>query len=176
MKMKKTIYVCALILATAIFAQAQIFLSEGKLNTWTTEKVQRNPQTDDYASGICKIRVSKNKGFDRVVFEFDSGKPTYVLQYLPANLYPTEGGDKPIKAAGNYFLMLNIYYFAVGDEMPCKLKTYPKKKLDFPTLIQLQEGGWFEGIIDYLIGVKDKKPFRVIELRNPTRLVIDFKH
>ena len=162
-------------MATAIFAPAQ-FESEGKLNTWTTEKVQRNDETDDYASGICKIRVSQNKGFDRVVFEFDSGKATWVLQYLPSNIYSTDGGDKEIKIAGNYFLMLNIYGFAVGDEMPCKLKSYPKNRLKFPTLMQIKQGSWFEGILDFLIGVKDKKPFRVQELQNPSRVVIDFKH
>jgi len=62
------------------------------------------------------------------------------------------------------------------DEMPCKLKNYPKKKLKFPTLMQIQQGVWFEGIQDFIIGVKAKKSFRVQELSNPSRLVIDFKH
>lgn len=174
--MKKIIFCFMLILTTITFVQAQ-FQSEGKLNTWTTEVVQRNyEEYDDYASGICKIRVSQNKNFDRVVFEFDSGKPKYVIQYLPSNTYRDEGGERKITIAGNHFLMLHIYNFAVGDEMPCKIKTYPKKILNFPTLIQFKQEGWFEGIMDYLIGVKDKKPFRVIELRNPTRVVIDFRH
>ena len=177
--MKEIIIFLLLILTTTTFVQAQ-FESEGKLNTWRTERFQRNYQIDyedeDTSSGLCKVRVSQHKGFDHVVFQFDSGRAKYVIQYLPSNLYPTEGGDKPIKIAGNYFLMLNIYHFAVGDEMPCKLKTYPKNKLNFPTLMQIKEGGWFEGILDFLIGVKDKKPFRVKELKNPSRLVIDFKH
>lgn len=173
--MSKIIIVFSLILMTTIFAQAQ-FQSEGKLNVWTTEKVQRNHETDDLSTGLCKVRVSQHKGFDRVVYEFDSGKTNWVIQYLPSNLYPTEGGDKKITIAGNYFLMFNIYHFAVGDEMPCELKTYQKNKLNFPTLMQIQEGGWFEGILDFLIGVKDKKPFRIRELRNPSRVVIDFQH
>jgi hypothetical protein len=62
------------------------------------------------------------------------------------------------------------------DEKPCELKNYPKSKLNFPTLMQIKSGVWFEGIQDFLIGVKAKKPFRVQELSNPSRLVIDFKH
>lgn len=162
-------------MTVVVFVQAQ-FQSEGKLNTWTTKKVQRNYETENYSTGLCKISVSQHKGFDRVVFQFDSGKAKYVVQYLPSNLYPTEAGDKKITIAGNYFLLFNIYNFAVGDEMPCKLKTYPKNRLNFPVLSQIKQGVWFEGILDFLIGVKDKKPFRIIELRNPSRVVIDFKH
>ena len=151
------------------------FEDEGKLNIWTTGKVQRNPETEDVSYSVCKVRVAKNKGFDRVVFEFDEGKPRYVIQYLPSNIYSTEGGDNEIKIAGNVFMVMNIYGMGV-DEMPCKLKNYPKKKLKFPTLMQIQQGVWFEGIQDFIIGVKAKKSFRVQELSNPSRLVIDFKH
>lgn len=173
--MKKIISIFTFIFTAAIFVQAQ-FQSEGKLNSWTLKKIQRNYETEDYSTGLCKISVSQHKGFDRLVFQFDSGKSKYIIQYLPSNIYPTEAGDKKITIAGNYFLLLNIYNFAVGDEMPCKLKTYPQNKLNFAVLSQIKQGGWFEGIMDFMIGVKDKKPFRVIELRNPSRVVIDFKH
>ncbi len=172
--MIKIITFFSLILALVIVGQAQ-FQSEGKLNVWTTEKVQRNHETENYSTGLCKVRVSRNKGFDRVVFEFDRGKTDWVIQYLPSKVLPTEGGDREIKIAGNHFLVFFIYNFAVGDEMPCKLKTYPKEKLNFPVLMQIEEGGSFEGILDFMIGVKDRKPFRVKELRNPSRVVIDFK-
>ncbi len=100
---------------------------------------------------------------------------TYIAQYLPSDIYQTEGKDIKIKIAGERFLMLSIYYFVV-DDMPCKLKTYPKKKLNSLTLMQIEEGSWFEGILDFIVGVKNNKPFRVKELRNPSRLVIDFQH
>jgi hypothetical protein len=175
MKMKRMILVFGLILATAIFADAQ-FESEGKLNTWTTEKVQHNPETEDTTYSVCKIRVSKNKGFDRLVFEFDAGQPKYVIQYLPSDIYETEGGNHKIQIAGNVFMVVSIYSIGVDEPLPCKLKNYPKKKLDFPSLMQIRSGVWVYGIWDFLIGVSDKKPFRVTELRSPTRLVIDFKH
>jgi hypothetical protein len=35
---------------------------------------------------------------------------------------------------------------------------------------------WFENFFSFAVGLKAKKAFRVRELSNPTRLVIDFKH
>ena len=85
-------------------------------------------------------------------------------------------GDRKIQIAGNVFMLVSIYGMGAFDEMPCKLGTYPKKKLNFPSLMQIQKGVWFEGIEDFLIGVKENTEFRVQELKNPSRLVIDFKH
>lgn len=172
--MKKLIISFSIICSAAISIFAQ-FQSEGKLNTWTTEKVQRNPETEDTPYSVCKIRVAKHKDFDRVVFEFDDGKPKYIIGYLPSNIYPTEGGDHEIKIAGDVFMTVSLYGIGV-DDPPCELKNYPKKKLNFPALMQIQEAIWFEGIWDFLIGVKENTEFRVQELSNPSRLVIDFKH
>ncbi|CAN5403403.1 hypothetical protein BH20ACI1_BH20ACI1_18460 [soil metagenome] len=177
--MKKLIICFSIICLAAISISAQ-FDNEGKLNIWTTEKVQRSYWQDfddeDIAAALCRVRVAKHKGFDRVVFQFDDGKPQYVIGYLPSNIYSTEGGDHEIKIAGNVFMVVNIYGMGMVEDMPCLLKSYPEKKLNFPSLMQMQEGVWFEGIRDFIIGVKGEKPFRVQELRNPSRLVIDFKH
>lgn len=171
----KTLVICvSIIFLMAISISAQ-FDDEGKLNAWTNEKIQRNPETEDLAYSVCKVSVAKLKNFDRVVFEFDGGKLKYVIQFLPSNIYPTEGGDREIKIAGDVFMVINLYGMGV-DDPPCKLKTYPKSKLNYPTLMQIQNGVWFEGIQDFLIGVKSEKRFRVKELRNPSRLVIDFEH
>ena len=72
-------------------------------------------------------------------------------------------------------MVVSIYGIGVDDQ-PCKLKNYPKMKLNFPSLMQIQSGVWFEGIWGFLIGVKADKSFRVQESANPSRLVIDFKH
>jgi hypothetical protein len=34
----------------------------------------------------------------------------------------------------------------------------------------------FESDLTFVVGVNAKKPYRVIELQNPTRLVVDIKH
>ncbi len=177
--MKKLI-ICLSIICSAVISISAQFDNEGKLKVWTTGNVQRSYWQDfdeeDLVSALCKVHLAKHKEFDRIVFEFDGGKLQYVIQYLPSDIYSTEGGDRKIQIAGNVFMLVSIYGMGAFDEMPCKLGTYPKKKLNFPSLMQIQEGVWFEGIQDFMIGVKAEKTFRVQELSNPSRLVIDFKH
>ncbi len=138
--------------------------NKGKLNTWTTELVQRN--YDDSAGCLSNIRVAKNKGFDRLVFEFNSGINNYTIYYLPSNK-DNEGAK--ITIAGKVFMNIDLY------GTPCESQNYPEGKLKLPVIQQIR-GGVFEGIQNFVIGVKAEKLFRVQELSNPTRLVIDFKH
>ncbi len=172
---KKFIFGIFLLPVLAIATLAQ-YENAGKLNAWTTEKVQRKHENETVADSLCRIRVAKQKGFDRVVFEFDKGKPEYVIQYLPSNIYSSEAGDEEIKISGNVFMQISIYGMPQMEDLPCKLQSYEKGKLNLRAVRQIKEEVWFEGIRDFLIGVKVKKSFRVQELTNPSRLVIDFKH
>ena len=173
--MKKLILLFLITCLGVLSIQAQ-FQDEGKLNAWTTGKVQRKHENETIAESLCRIRVAKQKGFDRVVFEFDKGKPKYVIQYLPSNIYSSDAGDEEIKISGNVFMQISIYGMPQMEDLPCKSQSYEKGKLNLRAVRQIKEEVWFEGIRDFLIGVKAKKPFRIQELANPSRLVIDFKH
>ncbi len=172
----KNFLICILLLIVSAASVAAQYQNEGKLNAWTTANVQRKHEIEDPLLSLCKIRIAGNKGFDRIVFEFDSGKPDYVIQYLPSNIYSSDAGDEKIKIAGKSFLQISIYGMAQLEKMPCELERYPQGRLKFSVIQQIDEGVWFEGIRDFLVGVKSKKSFRVQELSNPSRLVIDFKH
>ena len=70
--MKKILLQLSIICAAALSIQPQ-FQDEGKLNVWTMRNVQRTRENEFVAESLCKIRVAGQKGFDRVVFEFDKG-------------------------------------------------------------------------------------------------------
>jgi hypothetical protein len=55
--MKKILFYFSVMFVAAISVNAQ-FEDEGKLNAWTTEKIQRNPETEDASYSVCKIRVA----------------------------------------------------------------------------------------------------------------------
>ena len=173
---RKKFACCVLLLPVLAISAVAQYKNAGKLNAWTTDDVQRRHEDEIAASSLCNVRIAKNKGFDRVVFEFDAGKPDYVIQYLPSNIYSSDAGDEKIKIAGKVFMQVSIYGMAHLDDLPCKLESYPEGRQNFPALQQIDAEVWFEGIRDFLIGVRAKKPFRVQELTNPSRLVIDFKH
>jgi hypothetical protein len=52
----------------------------------------------------------------------------------------------------------------------------PRGRLRMPSLQSVKDKVLFEGYYDFLMGVSSRKPYRVTELSNPSRLVIDFQH
>ena len=66
------------------------------------------------------------------------------------------------------------------DEMQAAFSTgksfAPEGRLKLPALQEVQEKTLFEGFYDFLLGVRSRRAFRVIELSNPARLAIDFRH
>lgn len=173
---KKPFIFSVIALFFCVSTAAAQFKNAGKLNVWTTGNVQRIYGNEEGLEVLCRVRVAKNDSFDRIVFEFAAGKPDYIIQYLPSNIYTSDAGDEKIKIAGKRFLQITLYVAGAFENMPCEIEDAPEKKLNFPSILQIENAGWFEGIRDYIVGVSGKKPFRVRELTNPSRLVVDFKH
>ena len=118
-------------------------------------------------------------GFDRVVYEFEGPFPNYRIEYLNGRLYDTEAGRQHIRQAGNVFLQITFFMIPTGDEQLkfTDAKNFvPRGRLIMPSLQSVKDKILFEGLYDFLMGVSSRKPYRVTELSNPSRLVIDFKH
>src|SRR5439155_24119979 len=115
---------------------------------------------------------------DRVVFEFDGPIASYSIEYLASRFYESESGRERIRIVGNAFVHV-IFHIIPTDEKQLALfqaKDFsPKGKLIMPSLLQIEDKGLFEGYYDFLLGISSRKVFRVTELTNPSRLVIDFK-
>jgi len=93
--------------------------------------------------------------------------------------YENEGGRQRIKIAGNAFAQVNLNLIPT-DEEQMRLREQdsfmPKGRLKFRSVWELDEAGLFEGYYDFLLGIRARRQFRVSELSNPLRLVIDFKN
>ena len=151
----------------------------GTLNTWTTKPFSRAHNSSNQASYIKVVRAAKQNGFDRVVFEFEGPFPNYRIEYLNSRLYDTEAGRQHIRQAGNVFLQITFFVIPTGDEQLkfTEAKNFvPKGRLMMPSLQSVKDKVLFEGYYDFLMGVSSRKPYRVTELSNPSRLVIDFRH
>ena len=151
----------------------------GTLNTWTTKPFSRAHNSSNQASYIKVVRAAKQAGFDRVVYEFEGPFPNYRIEYLNGRLYDTEAGRQHIRQAGNIFLQINFFVIPTGDEQLkfTNAKNFvPRGRLRMPSLQSVKDKVLFEGYYDFLMGVSSRKPYRVTELSNPLRLVIDFQH
>jgi len=150
----------------------------GVLNTWTTKPLSRAHNSSTRASYIKVIRTAKQNGFDRVVFEFEGPFPNYRVEYLKSHFYDAETGRIRIRQPGNVFLQVEFFVVPTDGQLKfTEAKGFvPKGRLGMPSLQSVRDKVLFEGFYDFLMGVLSRKPYRVTELSNPTRLVIDFKH
>lgn len=172
-----TLIILTLLTLTVPSAAAQ-FPDAGRLNLWTTRTVARQHQATELIY-LRTIRVARHKNFDRVVFEFSGGMPNYKLEYLKSPFYENEGGKHRIRIAGKAFVQVSLYSIpAVDEQMRLREQKdfIPKGRLRLPSIRELDEAGLFEGYYDFILGISARKAFRVSELSDPRRLVIDFRH
>jgi hypothetical protein len=125
---------------------------------------------------LRKVRVGRNDGFDRIVFEFDGGRPAYTVRYT--GVATTGGAGSPIPAGGTTALQIDMVAHTVDMEAAEFPRTFDNAVLTprYPTLRTLRYGNEFEGLATFGAGLTARTGFRVLELTNPTRLAIDVAH
>ena len=166
------------ILVATLSASAQ-FGTTGKLDTWTVKLVSRDQEPSSENTYVKTVRAAKQKDFDRLVFEFEGAFPHYRIEYLKSRFYDSEGGRRRIRTPGRAFLMVSLLQVSADEKQVGLLQAkgfLPKGNLRMPSLWSIDDLELFEGTYDFVAGVSARKFFRVTELRNPSRLVIDFKH
>ena len=167
----------ALIFCTIVFSSAVAqFPNTNKLNTWTTRPVSRRHATD--TTYLRRVRVARHSAFDRVVFDFSGAMPNYRVEYLKSRFYENEAGTNRIKMAGRAFVQVSLSVIPTDDEQMSlrnQKNFIPKGRLQLPSVWELDDATHFEGYYDFLLGISGRKLFRVTELTNPLRLVIDFR-
>ena len=122
------------------------------------------------------VRSAVHPAYDRVVFEFEGDQlPSYKIEYI----------DKPVRACGSG----NVVPFA-GDAWLSVLFTGANAHTDAgePTIKDrtrspnhtivkdLKLTCDFEAEVEWVMGVASPNKYRVLELTNPTRLVVDINH
>lgn len=133
------------------------------------------PSTTDRAQ-ITDVRVGTHDGYDRVVFEFASGIPDAVIEGVLPPLYADPSGLE-VDVAGTAFLKVTMH--GASKMSPEGGVTYDGStnfEPGFDRLAQLIEGGDFEAVSSWYLGLDGAGCFRVLTLADPSRLVIDIEH
>lgn len=161
-----------MVLAVAVHAQ---WTDKGTLGQWTSASVSRinNYEGDMLVTGI---RAAKNNGFDRLVFEFKEGLPNYQIQFERGPAFE-DTAERKIRVRGRYFITINLQLlpYPETDSKYADIKL-PARARGMKLFNQMKEIEWFEGVRFFAVGLDAKRPFRVTELKNPSRLVIDFRY
>lgn len=178
-RMKKRIPLIsgALFLLLASLSAAAQPQNIGKLDTWT--KAFSRAHAQPAVIHLRKVSATRQRLFDRVIFEFEGLIPSYNIKYLGRRIYEDLDGKHRIRIAGNAFIQIEMFVIPFDErqgEFTGRRDFSPKGRLMMPSLRQIEDKGEEEGFYDFLLGISSRKVFRVIELSNPSRVVIDLRH
>jgi hypothetical protein len=138
----------------------------------TQSRVSEHPPVG--SPKLVRLRAGRHAGYDRVVFQLDGPIPSYYsVRYVPQ--VRLDGSGDPLRLRGAAFLEV-VIRAPTHDQDYRPVLTPTRLRPDFPALREVSVPGSFEGQTTAGIGVSYRAPFRVLELTNPTRIVIDLAH
>jgi hypothetical protein len=128
----------------------------------------------DAAVTVSGIRVGRQDGFDRVVFEVGgTGTPGWDVRYVDAA--SSQGSGKDVAVAGDAVLQVTLtgagYPYATGVEEYAA--SGPLTAAGTEAVTEVVYDATFEGTSVAFVGTTARAPFRVYLLESPTRVVLE---
>ena len=130
----------------------------------------------DGAALLSAVRTGQQVNFDRIVFEFASSKlPGYHIEYIDKPVRSCGSGDVvPLK--GDAWLEVRFTPANAHDEQGEPTVKAREMAPNHKVVKELKSICDFEAEVDWVAGLVSPNKYRVLELKNPTRLVVDIKH
>jgi GYF domain 2 len=121
------------------------------------------------------LRVSKNDGFDRIVFEFLERVPGYHLAYVDKPVRDCGSGDaRRIEGDGRLQVRFSpASAHTEGGEPTLRQREF---KPALSMVREIERTCDFEGVVTWVVGTASPQPYRVYELSSPPRLVVQIEH
>jgi hypothetical protein len=125
---------------------------------------------------LTEVRAARQPCFDRVVLEFrDPGNPGYQVGYQPGPIVQ-DGSGEPVAVEGAAYLVIRVAP-ASGFDSGTGTPTYDGPGRVAPAgtahVREVVRTGDFEGVLTWVVGLDEQRPFTVDTLGGPTRLVVD---
>jgi len=143
---------------------------EGTIAVSEKKRSERPPAT------LKTVRTATHEGYDRIVFEFaESGLPGYRIEYTDRPVQKCGSGEA-VSVRGDARMLIQIQPANAHTEEG-GVTTYPERErtLSLPVMRELKLTCDFEADVQWVLGLGSKNRYRVVELLNPARLVVDIK-
>jgi len=126
-------------------------------------------------ANVTDVRVGTHDGYDRIVFQFRGGIPEFdIASATPP--FTADPSGQPLTVNGSAFLSITLHGGTKQTDSGASSYSGPRNfAVDFPTLLTLVEGGDFEAVSTWYVGLSDMSCLRVSTLTEPDRLVIDLQ-
>lgn len=125
---------------------------------------------------LKEVRAARHGNYDRVVFEFEGAEmPSYHIEYI----------DKPVRACGSGHVVplkgdgwLEIRFTPAAAHTEEGKPTVKNREQspNFKIIKEMKSTCDFEAEVAWVLGVASPNHYRILELKNPTRLAVDIKH
>lgn len=121
------------------------------------------------------VRTASREKFDRVVFEFEGARlPGYHVEYVDRPVRQCGSGEV-VPVAGDAWLRVRLTPANAHTEAGEATVKDRNRRLNYPNLKELKSLCDFEAEVEWVLGLASPNRYRVLELTNPARLVIDVK-
>lgn len=125
---------------------------------------------------LAKFRAARHENFDRIVFEFKTAEiPAYKIEYIDKPARGCGSGEV-VSLAGTARLDVSFNPARAHDDEGRAIVKNREQKLAYPILKEVKITCDFEAELTFALGVSAANKYRVLELKNPTRLAIDISH
>lgn len=126
---------------------------------------------------LVDVRLGEHPQFDRVVLEFAENVPGYAIKYveLPVS---EDGSGEPVDLPGAAHAVQIVMSPASGFDMEAGVPTFTGSRSitndGTAEVTGVVSSGDFEAMLSWVVGLRREVPFKVTELGDPARLVVDF--
>ncbi|KUI27212.1 hypothetical protein AU196_01360 [Mycobacterium sp. IS-1742] len=132
---------------------------------------------DGDSGHLVAVRLARNDGFDRLVFEFADGVPSYTIGYRPLPAYADpSGADIPLPGANAAVRVVLSGATGNGGGVDGERTYFGASTVTADTAVvtEAKAAGDFESVLSWVVGLRSEVPFSVLVFNGPPRLVIDF--
>lgn len=137
------------------------------------------PRPDIPTTHLTEVRVARQEGYDRVVFQFDGAVPGYDVRYVDPPI-TEDPSDQPVAVAGDAVLAVRMEPASGADLDGAEYRQIYTGPSRIPgtggEVTEVVGTGDFESVLKWAIGLREKVDFRVSTLTAPSRVVIDVRN
>jgi hypothetical protein len=129
-------------------------------------------------AGVATLRALRSAGhedFDRIVLDFGADPlPSWEVEYIDRPVRQCGSGDA-VDIAGDGWLKIHLQPARAHDDQGRATVGERRRRLDHGVLRELVATCDFEAHLEWVAGAASPNSFRVFELREPSRLVVDVR-
>jgi len=137
-----------------------------------TQGPLEKPPPDRLPLTLRAVRSGPQEHFDRTVFELDADTiPGYRVEYIdrPAHC----GSGLPAAVSGKAWLQVRLHPAQAHNAKGGTTVGALGRHVGLPVLREVQEVCDLQGDVTWILGLDERRGYRVLELTNPPRIVVD---